>query len=164
MSGTRQPTNLLLLTGKKHFTKAELEERRKHEIAAPSDNIAPPEYLTRKQAVKFVDLACELLRVEIMGNLDCDALARYIQSEEKYLKYDKLVSQMLRKAGTADKAAAVVLVLEKLENLRDKALKQCRSAALDLGLTVSSRCRLVVPKAPEAPRENKFGKFRADTG
>ena len=54
--------------------------------------------MTRRftQAQKFIDIACELLRVEIMGNLDCDALARYIQSEEKYLKYDKLVSQMLQ--------------------------------------------------------------------
>lgn len=164
MAGQRQPTNLVLLKGKKHFTKAELEERRKNEISAPSDNIEPPEYLTQKQAQKFIDIACELLRVEIMGNLDCDALARYIQSEEKYLKYDKLVSQMLRKANTAEKAAALVIVLEKFENLRDKALKQCRNAAADLGLTISSRCKLVVPKLPEPPKENKFGKFRSDTG
>lgn len=164
MAGKRQPTNLLLLSGRKHFTKAELEERRKHELSVPADNIAPPDYLTKVQAQKFVDLACELLRVEIMGNLDCDVLARYVQSEEKYLKYDKLVTQLLRKANTADKAAAVVLVLEKLENLRDKALKQCQRAAADLGLTISSRCKLVVPKAPEAPKENKFGKFRTDTG
>ena len=71
---------------------------------------------------------------------------------------------MLRKANSADKAASLVIVLEKLENLRDKALKQCRGAAADLGLTISSRCRLVVPKPPEAPKENKFGKFREGSG
>lgn len=163
MAGQRQPTNLVMLKGKKHFTKEELEQRQQSEIHAPSDNIAPPSYLkTTKQKQKFIDLACELIDIGIMSNLDCDALARYIQSEEKYLKYDKLVTQMLRKASNAEKAAALVAVLEKLENLRDKALKQCRAAAGDLGLTISSRCRLAVPEAPkqEDPNADMFG----DTG
>jgi len=47
-----------------------------------------------------------------MSNLDCDALARYIQSVEKYLKYDKLVNQTLSKASSFEKAAFVVVILE----------------------------------------------------
>ena len=51
------------------------------------------------------------------------------------------------------------VLLEKYENLRDKALKQCRACASDLGLTISSRCKLVAPKAEEPVKENKFGRF-----
>ncbi|MGN7308777.1 P27 family phage terminase small subunit, partial [Bacillus subtilis] len=32
---------------------------------------------------------------------------------------------------------------------QDKFFKQCRQAASDLGLTISSRCKLVVPKKEE---------------
>ena len=43
--------------------------------------------------------------------------------------------------------------------MQDKAFKQVRAAASDLGLTISSRCRLVVPQAPEVPKTNKFSRF-----
>ena len=43
--------------------------------------------------------------------------------------------------------------------IQDKYYKQCRSAANDLGLSISSRCKLVVPKADSKPPENKFNRF-----
>ena len=50
--------------------------------------------------------------------------------------------------------------VERLALLQDRYFKQCRQGAADFGLTVSSRCRLVVPKADkETPKENKFAKF-----
>lgn len=36
---------------------------------------------------------------------------------------------------------------------------QPRQGASDFGMTVSSRCRLVVPKAKETKPENKFAKY-----
>ena len=78
MAGARQPTALVELKGKKHFTKAELEERKNAEVNADADNIVPPDYLTEKQAGEFLALADELKRCEIMTNLDCDALARFV--------------------------------------------------------------------------------------
>lgn len=124
MAGQRQPLKLLEATGKKHLTKAEISDRENSEITAAADAIEPPNYLSKKQVEKFKRLADELTRIEIMSNLDCDALARYIQSEDKYLRYDKLVNQTLSKAGNLEKAMQLVIVLEKFENLRDKALKQ----------------------------------------
>ena len=50
--------------------------------------------------------------------------------------------------------------VERLALLQDRYFKQCRQGAADFGLTVSSRCRLVVPKADkEVTKENKFAKF-----
>ena len=43
---------------------------------------------------------------------------------------------------------------------QDRALKQCRACANDLGLSISSRARLVMPEAKEPPKENKFNKFK----
>lgn len=150
MARPRQPVELLLHKGKTHLTKAEIEQRRGQEIRAPDDKIIPPSYLkTAKLKGKFERIAGELAAIGILSNLDCDALARYLQSEEKYLAYDNLVKKALRESRTLEKAAAQIVLLEKLENLRDKAFKQCRSAASDLGLTISSRCKLVIPKQKE---------------
>lgn len=46
--------------------------------------------------------------------------------------------------------------VERLAIIQDRYFKQCRQGAADFGLTVSSRCRLIIPKAPEAPKTNKF--------
>lgn len=46
--------------------------------------------------------------------------------------------------------------VERLAILQDRYFRQCRQGAADFGLTVSSRCRLIVPKAPETPKKNKF--------
>ena len=54
--------------------------------------------------------------------------------------------------------------LFKWSNLQDKFFKQCRTCASDLGLTISSRCKLVIPEIKkEAPKENKFKKFEKVT-
>ena len=53
MAGARQPTALVELKGKKHFTKAELEERKNAEVNADTDNIVPPDYLTENKPVSF---------------------------------------------------------------------------------------------------------------
>ena len=34
--------------------------------------------------------------------------------------------------------------------------KQCRGCANDMGLTVTSRCRLVLPESARPPEENAF--------
>ena len=164
MAGQRQPTNLVLLKGRKHFTKAELAERIQKETVAPCDAVAPPEYLTKEEQQRFIDLACELVRIDLLSNLDCDALARYVQSEAAYVDLNELAKKKRKQAVKAKDLSVVLPLLEKLENLRDKAFKQCRAAALDLGLTISSRCKLMIPKPKEEreddPMEGVLGKGR----
>jgi P27 family predicted phage terminase small subunit len=48
----------------------------------------------------------------------------------------------------------------KFANMRDKAFKQVMKCASELGLTITSRCKLVVPKQEEKPA-NKFARFGA---
>ncbi len=44
----RQPIEVLEATGRKHLTKAEIEERKKTELKVDLKNIEIPTYLTKK--------------------------------------------------------------------------------------------------------------------
>lgn len=151
MPRPRQPTKLLEFKETKHLTKAEIEERKQSEIHAKKDHIFAPNYLAKKQRDEFDKIAAELVELDIFSNLDCDALARYLIAKECYLKYTRLLKKIPAKEENLAK-------LEKAAGIQDKAFKQCRVAASDLGLTITSRCRLVVPKKPEEP-ESKWSKF-----
>ena len=156
MAGTRQPIELVLAKGSKHLTKSEIEERRKSEVRAPVNRIKPPAYLTPAQKKEFRKTAAELVKIEIMSNLDCDALAQYIIAKENYLKYTELANGIPPTWVNIDN-------LDKATKIQDRAYKQCQSAAKELGLTISSRCKLVVPKKEE-PKENKFSRFQKGVG
>ena len=53
MAGQRQPIELVVAKGKKHLTKAEIEERKRTEVKAPADKVTAPPYLTPEQKKKF---------------------------------------------------------------------------------------------------------------
>lgn len=151
MAGQRQPVELVLAKGKKNLTKAEIEERRNREIAPVTNGIAPPSYLSKKQKDEFTKIAGQLQKLKIMGETDVDALARYIMSKDLYIKLSK---QIAKTAVLCDP-----ILLDKYMKNQDRMFKQCRTSATDLGLTISSRCRLVVPEKQEPPKKNKFAKF-----
>ncbi|MCD3351272.1 phage terminase small subunit P27 family [Clostridium botulinum D/C] len=149
MARPRQPTDLLVVKGKKHLTKKEIEERKSKEVIAPADNIQSPSYLPSKLQKEFKRIAGELKNIEIMSNLDCEALARFIVSE---YNYQKVTKKLLKTGVDNEKYIDLLLMQEKL-------FKMCRQSASDLGLTISSRCKLVVPKPKEDKPKNKFSKF-----
>ena len=57
MSGPRQPIELVVAKGAKHLTKAEIESRRKSEIAPLDGELTPPAYLSKKLSIS-VALSC----------------------------------------------------------------------------------------------------------
>ena len=177
MAGTRQPTDLVVMKGKKHLTKAEIEARKNAEVTAPCDKVRPPTYLSPELKKKFRKLAKELLEIKLIANVDCDALARLLIAQEKYLEVTKKLSEtpltvmvpvfgkvMNEETGEMEhqqigEREVVNGEQERLLIIQDRCFKQCRQGASDFGLTVSSRCRLVVPKVQKAPPENKFAKY-----
>ena len=150
MSGQRQPVEIIIANGKKHLTKAEIEERKQTELKAPQGNVVPPDYLPEKLKAEFNDIAEKLISINIMTELDVDLLARYLLSRQTYLaltnKYIKAISR--------DDSEQI----DKQSSAQDKSFKQCQSAARDLGLTISSRCKLVIPQVDKPPI-NKFSRF-----
>jgi P27 family predicted phage terminase small subunit len=99
-----------------------------------------------------------------MGETDCDALGRYIAAQSLYgqaVKDLRAVNKQRPKAADAAGLAVWADMLDTLDKRVDRYFKQCRSAASDLGLTISSRCKLVVPVKDEDEKpESKFAKFR----
>lgn len=151
MANTKQPVDLLIAKGKKNLTKNEIKMRREQEVKAKSDNIKPPAYLrsiSLSLEKKFDELATQLVGLKIMSNLDCDALARYIAAEYQYQK-------TVKKAG---KMSPINPMYYDMVAIQGKLFNMARAAASDLGLTISSRCKLVVPEKEKKP-DNKFNKF-----
>ena len=152
MSGQRQPIELLQAKGSKHLTKDEIRERQEREIKPITDNIVAPTYLTKKQKDEFYKISGQLKKLKIMGETDVDALARYIVANDFYIN-------AVKKMRTKEVLNNPVL-FDLWSKIQEKYFKQCRASANDLGLSISSRCKLVVPeKSNETPKENKFKKF-----
>ena len=152
MAGQRQPIELVIAKGKKNLTKAEIQERLDSEVKPITDNIEAPSYLTKKQKDEFNKISNQLKKLKIMGETDIDALARYIIAKDLYIK----VSKQLAKAEVISNPGALNQYLKNQDTL----FKQCRASANDLGLSISSRCKLVVPATNETTKkENKFSKF-----
>ena len=151
MARPREPIELIVAKGKKHISQAEIDQRRAEEIQVPFKEIKPPKYLNKKQKKTFKDLAGKLLTIKIYTELDADALARYIIAQDLYISYTEAINELIEKGN--------LVLLKEVQNMQDKAFRQAQSSARDLGLTISSRCKLVVPVKEEAPKQNKFAKF-----
>ena len=159
---------------KKHFTKAEREQRENEELEVPFTDVTPPNYLTAQQKRDFTEYAEKLVALGIFTELDVDVLAQFCIARELYIGYSKQVKKVLDKANTVHKWSVVesliaeaeiqedlIKLLEKiirrqrgeditvLMNLQDKAHKQCLACAKELGLTITSRLKLVMPQPIE---------------
>lgn len=178
MAGQRQPINLVIAKGKKHLTKAEIEERQKTEVKAAADKVTAPSYLLPEQKKQFKKIVKELRAIDLITNLDVDALARLIVAQTKYVEVTKLIQELPTMikvkvpTNQKDEEGNTVFTekevvngeVERLLIIQDRCWKQCRQGAADFGLTVSSRCRLVVPKAEEPQKVNKYDKYKTGTG
>ena len=118
------------------------------------------------KSMLFNKLAGQLEKIKIMGDTDVDTLARYVVAE---LNYEAAVREQRKLAkgrpGPEDEEYFAKLgdwyaLLEAADKRQDRYCKQASALARDLGLTISSRCKLVVPKtAEEKPKVNKFAQF-----
>lgn len=153
MARPREPIDLVIAKGKKHLTKSEIEERRSQEIDIPFKKIVPPKYLGKEQKKKFKEIAKKLQTIGIYTELDEDNLARYIIAQDMYVKYTEAINQLVLDGD--------INLISNLQSMQDKAYRQAQTCARDLGLTISSRCRLSIPKVEEKEekKKNRFKKF-----
>ena len=141
MARPREPVDLIKYKGRKHLTEDEYEERKDSEVDVPFVDVQPPSYLKKKQKEKFMDIADKLLAIGIMTELDVDMLAMYILSHDLYLSYTKTIAQLIKINDIAG--------LKDVQNMQDKAFRQAHTAARALGLTITDRCRIVIPNPPD---------------
>jgi len=154
----KQPLSVIQGKGKSnHLTKKIIKERQEQEDALKgnTDNIVVPGYLTERQKEEFESLSKELVRLNIFSNLDVDGLARYIDSRDEYIKVVKDLRDM---KSVENKIANNEYY--KMVRVKNTLFSECRSAASDLGLSITSRLKLVIPKSDNKPKsefEKKFG-------
>lgn len=163
----KQPLAVIQGKGRsKHLTKQVIKERQEQEdtMRGHTDNIVAPSYLTAAQKKEFDALATELVRLNIFSNLDVDGLARYIDSRTQYkqlikdLKKIKATEVVEMADGT--KRAIANEDYPKLMRVKNTLFNECRAAASDLGLSITSRLKLVIPKMEKKEKsefERKFG-------
>ena len=155
MPGPRQPTELVVANGRKHLTRTEEDQRRDQEVHVPvPDQVEPPRWLPKKLHGEFCEIA-EILRLAgLYTTLDRDALGQYFLARERWQRADRLASKAIREQD--EKLA------KEWTNVQGAYFRQCRQCAEVLGLSISSRCRLVVPPALRPPatggEEDEFTK------
>ena len=167
MARPRQPVDLILLKDKKHLTKQEIQDRRDSEVEPCTDDIVAPSYLTAAEKKRFDKLAEQLQKIKIMGETDVETLARYVTAQSLYEQAVKDLRAIHKQRPKDMDTEALVLwadMLDSLDKRVDRYFKQATAAASKLGLTISDRCKLVVPQAPEAPKPDKFSKFNKGVG
>ena len=179
MAGKKRPmdVNLSVVDGGtgKHWTKAEIEARKAAEPKLPKPKaLTPPDWLSQDGKKLFRKYAKQLLGFPggVVSKLDTGTLARLCDCEISYAvasnhKSVWLESASRRLAELSEAAAqgqewqksveqsaqAYEEAKEQLEfwtNQMVKFEKMARGCATELGMTISSRCKLVVPKAETA--------------
>lgn len=139
MGRNAQPVDLLVAKGRSHMGKEEIERRREAEVKVPWTDVEPPEYLKGEKLRKeFNEIASMLQPIGIFTKLDADRLAQYVMSRSLYLQYTARLSKEIKSGDTAE--------LSRLQRLQNVAFQQCRACGNDLALSITSRCKLVVPQ------------------
>lgn len=153
MPGPRQKLSVLEGNGRKHLTKAEKADRAAQEVNLPKPkSIKVPKWLPEEYRKAFRALAKELLAADMgLAQLDADTLGRYVVAQANYAA---MVSSIRTALADQDLEA-----LEEATKMQDTYFKQARACANDLGMTITSRCRLVLPESCKPPVENAFEKM-----
>lgn len=155
MSRPRKSVAALKASGSRHYTKEQLDEREAREVKAPpATSVSPPSYLPATLAEKFRKLAPVLMRMGTLSEVDGDGLARYLIAESNYLRVTNRLTSALNTGNLQD--------ADKWSAMQDRFFKQCRAAGSDLGLTVSGRCRLVLPEGYTEEAEDGEGDLFGD--
>ena len=147
MGRNAEPIALIEAKGRTHMGEDKREERRKREIHPPFTDVRAPEYLTEEQKKKFDYYAEMLLALKVMTELDTDCLARYIMAHDLYVGYSKVLRSVLMVGDPDD--------ITKVQNMQAKAFQQAQTCARDLGLTITSRCKIMIP-LPSNPEDDEL--------
>lgn len=161
MTKNRKPIELHILEGNKNrLTKEEIKQRQKHEesMKADTDKVVPPSRLTKSQKEKFVDLSEQLLKLGIFDNLDVDTLAMYIETYDNYVRVTRSARSMSAKDLKEDFKEYAIRM-----RTASQLAAVCRQLAGDLGLTITSRLKLIIPESEEK-NESPMAKFLKSRG
>lgn len=148
MPGPRMTTDALKERGRKHLSKAEEAARRAGEVNVLKAKTAkPPKWLPAELTKDFRAIGKKLIAAGIYTDLDADSLGRYLVAHQHYVAS----TEQLNEAFAAEEPD--LGIIDAWSKIQERHFKQARNCANDLGLTVTSRCRLVVPEGNKQASE-----------
>lgn len=148
MGGRRLPTDAVVANGRKHMSQAEEDARRDAEVHIPPPEAAtPPTWLKKKYHKEFREIGEILLASGLYSELDRDVLAQYFVCRDQWLNADREAAKAIR---TKDEKLA-----KKWTGIQSSYFKQARQCAEVMGLSVTSRCRIVVPQVIQNAAKDK---------
>lgn len=154
MSGKRQPTDVILANGKKHLSREEENRRRDAEVNVEHpQTVTPPKYLPKKHRTEFAEIGEILLRSNLYTELDRDCLAQYFICRERWDAADRKAKKAISERNSKEAQAWT--------SVQGTYFKQAQRCATELGLTISSRCKLVVPAAMQDSTDEGTDEFTA---
>lgn len=150
MPGPRQRLSVLEGNGRKHLSKREKAQRADQEVDLPKPKtMRVPKWLPEELRKEFRALAKELLAADMgIAQLDQDTLGRYVVAQRQFTAACKLVQDALDRED-ADQ-------VNKWTKAQKSYFEQARACANDLGMTITSRCRLVLPEGARPKEVNPF--------
>lgn len=147
MPGPRQPTDVVKAKGRKHLSKTEEAQRRAGEVQVERPKtVKVPKWVPEDLKKEFRALGRKLLAAGLYTDLDADALGRYLVAQRQYILATQETEWALDQRNQE--------MADSWGKIQERYFKQARNCANDMGLTVTSRCRLVVPDAPQKGEED----------
>ncbi|MGE7828975.1 phage terminase small subunit P27 family [Paenibacillus sp. NPDC093718] len=160
--GQKKPISVILAEGKTHLTKEQIKERQEQEasVKPAADKIECPGWLTDKVAKKeYKRIASELVKIGLITNLDVTTLASYCNAYVAYLKATEQLANEPLVVEQTNKAGFTNYVENPLIRIQLKYSDEMKKHATQMGLTINSRLKLVVPTQPEKKKKSKFDEF-----
>ena len=157
-----KPIDVVVLDGKKHLTKAEIEARRalENKYKPNMDKVRCPTWLDAEAKKHWTLLSAELQEFDLLTNVDvgalaicCDAFSKFIKANNEIEKHGMLVTY-------ANKGGNKNIVPNPYVALSNKYSDVYKRFCTEFGLTPAARLKLAAPKEPIKPLsefERKFG-------
>lgn len=153
MPGPRQAAAVVIGKGRSHMTEAEKARRLETDALARNGEKAgsfhAPGWLPKELRTEFNELRAALTDLGLISKLDRDVLGFFLVDRSQYVAAGKRAAGAIA-AGDEEGAGS-------WSGIQDRYFKQARGCANDLGLTITSRCRLVLP--PKEEEEDEFSAF-----
>lgn len=150
MPGPRQKLSVLEGNGRKHLSKSERAQRAAQEVDLPKPSkLRVPRWLPDYLRSDFRALAKELLAADLgAAQLDRDTVGRYIVAQHQFAASCRKVQDALDQEDPD--------LVNKWSKAQKTYFEQARACANDLGMTITSRCRLVLPEGTRPKEKNPF--------
>lgn len=158
MGRNAKPIHLHLLEGNKNrLTKKQIEQRLEAEqrLKPKSDKIKPPTWLDATAKKEFKRIASELMELDLLTNIDVNALAAYCDAYSDYVKCTQIIQEEGLMVEYTNKAAETNKVPHPLLTKKKQLYEQMRSIASEFGLTPAARAKIAIPKREEKPKSEE---------